>query len=449
MQVRLTTLADDLRAAGLTVVELDGWKTRSRPESAGGFDPVGVLWHHTGDDADGKRYAEWLANVGRPDLPPPLVQLSIDREGVVYVCAAGRCNHAGEAKASGSVAAGDGNTLYCGVEVQNTGTEGYPAAQYAAMVTVGAVLGTKTIKCTVNAQRAHYETSVTGKWDPGDPEGLPFNGKRVLDMAAFRAAIAAAMKPPRHLFRVQHRIVTANMFTRNPARGSIVSGPVEGIGRIVARVVKALGMQPDAIAAQEGQFMLSKLEEVDGYNLFDARSDGEASKEIPVLLHAKRQCLGTEYHHAANGTGTGALDHARGIFVVKYVKRGSRCAVVNTHMGLFADEADLESGKRKPGPAALQHAEHAQQVVRIVKRLRANGYTVHVTADANARGIWSQSLPAVLAAAGMRVTRNSVDLIASDPGRVRFKQQVLIAKEQTGSDAHDALAIRTIEKRKP
>jgi hypothetical protein len=194
-QVRLLTLAADLRAAGLTVVEIDGWKTRSRPESAGGFNPVGVLWHHTGDNANGKMYAEWLANRGRSDLPPPLVQLSIDRQGVVYVCAAGRCNHAGEAKASGSVAAGDGNELYCGVEVQNTGTEGYGPLQYGAMVKVGAVLGTKTIGCTVNAQRAHYETSVTGKWDPGDPHGLPFHGERVLDMDKFRADIGVAMAP--------------------------------------------------------------------------------------------------------------------------------------------------------------------------------------------------------------------------------------------------------------
>jgi hypothetical protein len=197
MQARLTQLADVLRAAGLTVVEIDGWKTRSRPESTGGFAPVGVLWHHTGDNANGAKYAQWLATVGRSDLPPPLCHLSIDRQGVVYVIAAGRANHAGVAKASGSVAAGDGNSLYVGVEVQNTGTEDYPRAQYDAMVKVGAALG-KMLPCTINAQRAHYETSVTGKWDPGDPDGLPFaGGKRVLDMDAFRSMIGAAMNPPK------------------------------------------------------------------------------------------------------------------------------------------------------------------------------------------------------------------------------------------------------------
>jgi hypothetical protein len=94
------------------------------------------------------------------------------------------------------VAAGDGNSLYVGVEVQNTGTEDYPHAQYDAMVRTGAALG-KMLPCTINAQRAHRETSVTGKWDPGDPDGPLVNGKRVLDMDAFRSLIDTAMHPPK------------------------------------------------------------------------------------------------------------------------------------------------------------------------------------------------------------------------------------------------------------
>lgn len=191
-QRRLTTLAHDLRAGGLRVVEIDGWQTRSRPESAGGFDPVGVLWHHTGGPQDGRDYADWLATEGRSDLPPPLCQLSIGRDGTVYVIAAGRANHAGKARASGSVAAGDGNRLYVGVECHNTGTEGWTSEQYGAMVKTGAALA-KLLGSSVRAQRAHYETSVTGKWDPGDPKGVPFNGARVLDMDQFRGRIHAAI----------------------------------------------------------------------------------------------------------------------------------------------------------------------------------------------------------------------------------------------------------------
>ena len=195
--VYLTQLADEYRAAGLKVVEIDGWKSRGRPASTGGFNPVGSLFHHTGDKADGKAYAEWLATVGRSDLPAPLCQKSIGRDGTVYICAAGRANHAGVAKAVGSVAGGDGNELYVGTEVQNTGTEGYPKAQYDAMVTVAAVDISRITHTSVRTVAAHYETSTEGKWDPGMPKakgGVAHNGAWVLNMETFRADVAARAK---------------------------------------------------------------------------------------------------------------------------------------------------------------------------------------------------------------------------------------------------------------
>lgn len=185
----LTTLADALRKRGLTVVEINGWKSRGRPASTGDFNPVGVLWHHTGSKDDGTEYARWLAVTGRSDLPAPLCQLSIGRDGTVYVCAAGRANHAGVARASGTVAGGDGNALYVGVECQNSGTEGWSAKQRDAMVLTAATLSLDVLGCSSMAHRAHKETSVTGKWDPG-----------ALDMDAFRADVAtkvrALLRPP-------------------------------------------------------------------------------------------------------------------------------------------------------------------------------------------------------------------------------------------------------------
>src|SRR5689334_14754764 len=110
------TLPADLparfRAAGLKVVEIAGWESRGRPKSTGEFKPVGVLNPHTGDKADGKAYAAGILVRGRSDLAGPLCHLSIGRDGTVYIVAAGRANHAGKAKSVGSVAAGDGNTLY-------------------------------------------------------------------------------------------------------------------------------------------------------------------------------------------------------------------------------------------------------------------------------------------------------------------------------------------------
>jgi hypothetical protein len=84
----------------------------------------------------------------------------------------------------------------------NSGKQGWSAAQYGAMVKTGAVLA-KVLGTSVRAQRAHRETSVTGKWDPG-----------MLDMDKFRADIDrelsaedAPLPPPR--IRAAQRIETA------------------------------------------------------------------------------------------------------------------------------------------------------------------------------------------------------------------------------------------------
>lgn len=178
-----------LRDAGLEVIEVEGWRTRGRPESTGGFAPFGIDWHHTGaydsmtDAQNDVDYADWLAKVGRSDLPPPLCQLSISAEGRVFVCAAGRANHAGKARAAGPMPAGDGNEMYVGVECMNSGKQGWPKPQYDAMVTTGAVLS-KLLDCPASHNRGHVETSTTGKWDPG-----------MLDLDTFRADIRQAMKP--------------------------------------------------------------------------------------------------------------------------------------------------------------------------------------------------------------------------------------------------------------
>jgi hypothetical protein len=190
-----------LRSAGLTVVEVDGWQTRGRPASTGGFAPVGVLNHHTGASARGWSrakelvYAKWMFLTGRPDdgLPAPLVQIALGRSATVYLGAAGRANHAGTAQASGSVNDGDGNSLYIGVEWMLSGTEDIPAEMMRAGAILNAVLteevtdgGKGTSVYTISC---HYQTSVTGKWDIGDPNGVLHGGKRVLDVPKFRRAV--------------------------------------------------------------------------------------------------------------------------------------------------------------------------------------------------------------------------------------------------------------------
>lgn len=210
-----------LREAGLKVVEIDGWRERGRPASTGGFAPVGVLCHHTaghdsiGDPADDLAYVKNVLAPEKgpryPSLPGPLCQIALSAEGVVYIVAAGRANHAGDARASGTVSSGDGNFLYIGIEAMNagTGSDVWEKAQYDAYVTLCAVLCVKVTGNSAQTVRGHKETSLTGKIDPAGPTPYgPF------DMDEFRGRVAAKIKeltappvkPPTAGPRVEHAI---------------------------------------------------------------------------------------------------------------------------------------------------------------------------------------------------------------------------------------------------
>ncbi|MDQ3222722.1 MAG: N-acetylmuramoyl-L-alanine amidase, partial [Gemmatimonadota bacterium] len=197
-------LPERLRKAGLKVVTIDGWETRGRP---GSFAPVGVLNHHTGsfdrdgDFADDLAYAKWLFLQGRADLPAPLCQMALSVEGTVYLGAAGRTNHGGVAKASGSVASGDANTLYIGIEWMLSGTQAIPAKMMKAAAVLNAVLTQQVTKTSVQTISCHYQTSVTGKWDIGDPNGISYGSAKVLNVPKFRVAVQVErdrlVKPPK------------------------------------------------------------------------------------------------------------------------------------------------------------------------------------------------------------------------------------------------------------
>lgn len=177
----LADLATAVRKSGLHVVELDGWRTRTRPASTGGFSPRGVLCHHTASSRNDREYAVWMATVGRSDLPAPLCQLALDRNGTVYICAAGRANHAGDARSSGPMPGGDGNSMYVGIEAMNTGSEGWTGTQRDAYVRLCAAL-CNHYGWPATHVRGHRETSLTGKVDPGG-----------LDLDKFRADVARQM----------------------------------------------------------------------------------------------------------------------------------------------------------------------------------------------------------------------------------------------------------------
>lgn len=143
MAIWLTDLANRLRSAGLNVTEMAGWQTRSR--SSGGYSamPLCVMWHHTASPSswNGAKDANYIAT---GDSDAPLANLYIDRQGLVWVIAAGATNTNGKGGplsfSRGTVPQDGMNTRALGVEMGNDGVgEPWPTCQVDAMFTVSNV----------------------------------------------------------------------------------------------------------------------------------------------------------------------------------------------------------------------------------------------------------------------------------------------------------------------
>lgn len=117
-----TGIADRLRAAGVPVVEVDGWKSRG----SSSFSPRGSVNHHTAGGANGATPSLNTVIYGRSDLPGPLCNVLQSREpdgnDKAYVVAAGRANHAG----SGGWRGLSGNSTVYGLEIEHTGVAPLP-----------------------------------------------------------------------------------------------------------------------------------------------------------------------------------------------------------------------------------------------------------------------------------------------------------------------------------
>ena len=172
-----------LRAAGITVREAAGWQDRGNGQSSA---YEGGLVHHTatgfGIAVPGTGQGNLLIN-GRPDLKGPLCNYAGNEDGSLTVIAAHPANHAG---ASGGKSMGPlpTTTLFnrrvLGLEIVYPGTAPMRAAQYRSALIWARVVADVVGGEDIERVRAHAETSITGKWDPGYAEG------KTIDMAAFR-----------------------------------------------------------------------------------------------------------------------------------------------------------------------------------------------------------------------------------------------------------------------
>lgn len=179
MTFSLTWLPDVLETAGLKVALVNGWENRGRAEMG---EVQGVICHHTAGIRNGNMPSLQTIVEGRPDLPGPLAQLGLGRDGTYYVIAAGRCNHAGAGVWNGLRS---GNSSFIGIEAENTGKQDdtpWPDVQMDAyrrgVATVLRRLGRGAEFC---AGHKEYALPSGRKTDPN------------FEMTAFRSAVAAIL----------------------------------------------------------------------------------------------------------------------------------------------------------------------------------------------------------------------------------------------------------------
>jgi hypothetical protein len=188
----LTDLADVLRAAGLRVVEVEGWQTRAR--SSGGYAdgrPWCVMWHHTASETTPQNDVNYIV-YNCPDAP--VANLYLARDGEVSVCAGGAANTNGKGDpqtfSKGTVPLDSMNTYAIGVEAANSGLgETWPQVQIDAYFTLNDAL-TAAYGLEPTDLCSHHQYAPSRKIDPAtaaavegpwEPRALNSSGSWNLD----------------------------------------------------------------------------------------------------------------------------------------------------------------------------------------------------------------------------------------------------------------------------
>lgn len=166
-------LVKHLRRWGLTVQEKDGWRHRGRPYN---FYPRAIIVHHTASGSQSGNFAsEHIVTYGRSDLPGPLCQVLLGRDGTVKLISAGYANHAGYGGPEAGIPANRGNTYTIGIEAENNGVgEPWSRKQLQAYYRLCAALMVWNGIKDVNKVFGHKE------WTSRkiDPAGLDMNNFR-------------------------------------------------------------------------------------------------------------------------------------------------------------------------------------------------------------------------------------------------------------------------------
>jgi hypothetical protein len=169
-----------LRDYGVVVHLWSGYESRGNGQVS---NYQGIIMHHT---ATQYGFAPNILVSGRSDLPGPLCNSAGNADGSITIIAAHPANHAG---ASGGRSMGPlpktntFNKIVWGHEIVYPGTSPMTQAQYRTMIILGRVITEILKRPNSEWVRAHGETSITGKWDPGFASG------RTIDMNLLRRDI--------------------------------------------------------------------------------------------------------------------------------------------------------------------------------------------------------------------------------------------------------------------
>lgn len=255
---RATWLAQVLRAAGLTVIEHPGWKTRGL--AGGSFTPRAVVWHH---DASPKGDSPGVPAYLIRNFSRASAQVWIDRRGRWHLIAAGRAPHAGAVRRGMP-----GNAQSIGIETDHTTGEAWPPALVNSLRRGTAAI-LKHLRRGSND--LHFHKSVCdppGRKD--DPDGL--------DLATERRRVAAIMVPPRRrpAARPKVSLRAIQRAVAYDASRRISSYPAGT--RIVERALSAEGLLPSRFV--DGHFSAAGR---DAYAAFQRRLGyrGTAANGIP------------------------------------------------------------------------------------------------------------------------------------------------------------------------
>jgi hypothetical protein len=227
-------IAGRLRAAGLVVEEQGGWQSRG---SDAGFNPVGVMWHHTASAKGRDAPSLGIVTNGRADLAGPLCHVLITRSNKCIVISSGKANHAGTGAWGG--VSNMGNASKYGIEVENTGynsTEPWPLGQIfvtakATAALIGYDMG-RVLQC------CHHKEYTSRKIDMHTISGDSMRSLTIQFIKDYRG-IATPTPPSRTPVRISvPRVIPTRPSSPSSTIGIDLAAIAAGIQRATQQVIR-------------------------------------------------------------------------------------------------------------------------------------------------------------------------------------------------------------------